>query len=128
MRSLKMRNYMEDCVLDMLDPVLERMKVCRCEACRYDIAAIALNSLPPKYVVTKMGQLYAKMITLQQQFDVDIIAALTKASVIVSRSPRHEECKTDISEEASGTEITIDRSPKILELDETETPEVQTDN
>jgi competence protein ComFB len=80
---------MEDCVADMLDGVLHDIHSCTCEKCRYDITAIALNSLPSKYVVTKRGELYTKLDALQQQFDVDIIAAITKAAVIVNRNPRH---------------------------------------
>jgi len=81
---------MEDCVSDVLDSVLNDIHSCTCDRCRYDITAIALNSLPPKYVVTKRGQLYTRLCTLQQQFDVDIIAAITKAAVIVNRKPHHD--------------------------------------
>jgi len=87
----EIRNYMETCVDDQMSSVLRGVNCCTCENCLLDIKAIALNSLPPKYVVTRKGQLYAKLFTLQQQFDVDIIAAITKAAVIVSRSPRHDE-------------------------------------
>jgi len=87
----EIKNYMEICVRDQIKSVLGGLNCCMCENCVMDISAIALNSLPPKYVVTKKGQLYTKLITLQQQFDVDIIAALTKAAVIVGRSPRHDE-------------------------------------
>jgi competence protein ComFB len=80
---------MEDCVADMLDSVLKDINTCSCKKCKYDITAIALNSLPSKYVVTKRGHLYTKLEALQNQFDVDIIAAITKAAVIVSRNPRH---------------------------------------
>ena len=89
MAEVRIKNYMEDCVSDMLDSVLDEIHSCACERCRYDITAIALNSLPSKYVVTKRGQLYTKLNALQQQFDVDIIAAITKAAVIVNRNPRH---------------------------------------
>ena len=89
MSEVRIKNYMEDCVNDMLDSVLNDIRSCTCEKCKYDITAIALNSLPSKYVVTKRGQLYTKLSALQQQFDVDIIAAITKAAVIVNRNPRH---------------------------------------
>ncbi len=85
------KNYMEDCIQDMLITVLADLNACTCEKCQYDVTAIALNSLPPKYVVTKKGQLYTKLEALHQQFDVDIIAAITKASAIVEKNPRHEE-------------------------------------
>ena len=87
---LDLKNYMESCVMDLLDPVLESLNACSCENCTLDILAIALNSLPSKYVVTKKGELYTKISNLQNQFDVDIIAAIAKASVIVSRNPRHD--------------------------------------
>lgn len=84
------RNYMEDCVKDMLDTVLRGIKCCDCEKCRMDMFAIAMNSLPPKYVATQKGELYTKIASLQQQFEVDIISAITKASVIVAMNPRHD--------------------------------------
>jgi competence protein ComFB len=89
MAEVRIKNYMEDVVADMLDNVLKEIHSCTCEKCKYDITAIALNSLPPKYVVTRKGQLYTKLSALQQQFDVDLIAAITKAAVIVNRNPRH---------------------------------------
>ena len=87
------RNYMEDCVDDMLENMLKNIafatQTCTCGLCKMDIKAIALNSLPQKYVVTRKGELYAKINSLQNQFEVDIIAAITRASVIVGRNPRH---------------------------------------
>lgn len=85
------KNYMEDCVIDSMAAILKGMNVCSCEKCQMDVAAIALNTLPPKYVVTKKGQLFTKLSVLQQQFDVDIISAITKAAVIVSKKPRHDD-------------------------------------
>jgi competence protein ComFB len=82
---------MEDCVTDMLPRILREINACSCDTCRYDITAIALNSLPPKYVVTHKGELYTKLSILQHQFEVDIVAAITKAAVLVSRYPRHGE-------------------------------------
>ena len=87
--NLELKNYMEICVLDLLEPVLTNLNACTCDNCLHDILAIALNSLPAKYVVTKKGEMYTKLNNLQHQFDVDIVSAITKASVIVSRNPRH---------------------------------------
>ncbi len=86
----EIRNYMEVCVQEMLESVLDNINGCKCEKCKLDITAIALNTLPPKYVVTKKGELYAKLNAFQQQIDVDLISAITKAAVIVSRYPRHD--------------------------------------
>ena len=91
MGDIKMKNYMEDCVMDMLPAVLSEVNGCHCERCRMDILAQVLNKLPPKYVVTRKGHLYTKLSTIQQQFDVDIITAITQAAARVSAKPRHED-------------------------------------
>ena len=90
MEEIRMRNYMEDIVQDMLPSVLDRIDMCRCERCKMDIFANVLNKLPPKYVVTRKGQLYTKIASLQHQFDVDIITAITTAAGLVAKYPRHE--------------------------------------
>jgi competence protein ComFB len=82
---------MEDVVQDMMPNVLKRLDICQCERCCMDILANVLNKLPPKYVVTRKGQLYTKLASLQHQFDVDIITAITTAASIVGANPRHEE-------------------------------------
>lgn len=86
-----LKNYMEEIVFNQLKDVLKDINCCTCEKCLLDIAAIALNALPPKYVVTEKGELYSKINMLKQQFEVDVIAAITKAAVIVKRRPRHEQ-------------------------------------
>jgi len=86
-----MKNYMEEVVKQQLDEILKSIDMCKCEKCRMDIKAIALNSLPPKYIVTEKGELYFKVNSLFTQFEVDVIAAITKAAVIVKMKPRHDQ-------------------------------------
>lgn len=84
------KNYMEEVVRQMIDEVLRDLNFCSCEKCRMDILAIALNDLPPKYIVTDKGELYTKINALKQQFEVDVISSLTKAAILVKRNPRHK--------------------------------------
>jgi competence protein ComFB len=84
------KNYMEEIVFNQIQDVLSDINSCTCEKCILDIAAIALNDLPPKYIVSEKGELYSKINALKQQFEVDVIAAITKAAVLVKRKPRHE--------------------------------------
>lgn len=86
---VQIKNYMEEIVFGQMKEVLADINVCTCEKCLLDIAAIALNDLPPKYVVTKKGELYSKINTLGQQFEVDVVSAITKAAVLVKRRTRH---------------------------------------
>jgi competence protein ComFB len=89
-KELNIKNYMEEVVYDLMDDILKDINVCKCEKCRMDTAAIALNQLPPKYIVTEKGELYSRISALRQQFEVDVIAAITKAAVLVKRTPRHD--------------------------------------
>lgn len=86
---VQIKNYMEEIVFGQMKEVLADINVCTCEKCLLDIAAIALNDLPPKYVVTEKGELYSKINTLRQQFEVDVVSAITKAAVLVKRRTRH---------------------------------------
>lgn len=84
------KNYMEEIIEMLLDDVLKNMKVCKCQICCEDIAALALNELPPKYVVTEKGERYSKLNLLRQQFEVDVVSAITRATITVNKRPRHE--------------------------------------
>ncbi len=87
---ITLKNYMEEVVLNLMEGVLDDINMCKCELCVMDIAALALNDLPPKYIATEKGELYSKVNSLRNQFEVDVIAAITKAAVLVKRAPRHK--------------------------------------
>jgi competence protein ComFB len=89
------KNYMEEIVFHCLDEVLKDINMCKCDICMMDIAAKALNDLPPQYIATKKGEVYSKINNLKIQFEVDVISAITKAAVLVKRYPRHDINKTD---------------------------------
>lgn len=86
----QIKNYMEEVVFALMKDVLDDINVCKCEKCILDIGALALNDLPTKYIVSEKGELYSKIDSLRQQFEVDVIAAIAKAAVLVKRNPRHE--------------------------------------
>ncbi|CVK17801.1 late competence development ComFB family protein [Sporomusa sphaeroides] len=91
---MELKNFMEDLVWQQLDEVIENHKhACRCEQCRFDTAALALNLLPPHYVVSARGETFSKAKSLEQQFNVDILTAISQAIQIVSSRPRHESKK-----------------------------------
>lgn len=81
---------MEDAVTYKTNDILKTMDICKCEKCKLDIVAIALNDLPPKYVVSQMGELFAKVNELTQQFEVDIESAIVKAATQVANNPKHD--------------------------------------
>jgi competence protein ComFB len=69
--------------------VMERMKVCTCRTCYNDVLALTLNALPTKYVTTSTGKQHFQRGVYKEQYETDILAALTKACVRVKASPRH---------------------------------------
>lgn len=87
--ELQIKNYMEECVMHLVEDVMKANNMCTCERCKMDVMAIALNNLPTKYIVTKSGEMYLKLAALQSQFNVDVITELTKAVQIVKANQRH---------------------------------------
>jgi len=69
---------------------LSGIDVCKCEKCTMDIAAIALNELPAKYVVTDKGVLFSKIDALQAQFEIMVTSAILRAAQIVQKRPLHD--------------------------------------
>ena len=88
-KGLIIKNYLEDLVLEHVKLVIEAFDYCTCERCINDITAIALNELPPKYVVTHEGEVYTKIEMLEQEYKVQLITAVTKAAERVNQAPRH---------------------------------------
>jgi competence protein ComFB len=87
---MKIQNYMEDVVADELELLLaERDNICKCQKCKYDMMVMALNRLPPQYVITNRGRLYTKLGEQEAQFKADVVKELTKAITKVSRNPQH---------------------------------------
>jgi len=88
--AMELKNYMEELVTQVLDELLAKQKAkCKCARCRLDIAALALNNLPPKYAVTDIGRAHTKLEAAKAQFQIDIVRELTRAIEKVSENPRH---------------------------------------
>ena len=64
--------------------------ICKCEKCKLDIKALALNSLSTKYTVSEQGEIYtAALAEVNKQQTIDVTTAITKAIAIVSANPKH---------------------------------------
>lgn len=85
----KLKNYMEELIFKKTDDLLKLMSICKCEKCKLDIMALALNDLPARYIVTDKGELFTKVLELEQQFEVDVETAIIKAALLVGKNPRH---------------------------------------
>ena len=79
-------NTMESIVLEKLDSVLARFKCCKCDRCKKDIVAMALNKLPAKYMVLLEGQ---PTPDLDPQTNAQVLTAMIQAVLAVRAQPRH---------------------------------------
>ena len=85
----KITNCMEISVKECLDKLIEESNGCKCEKCRYDMMAIALNNLKPYYVTTHLGEVITKIKNMEQQSEANIVVEVTKAIKKVHMSPKH---------------------------------------
>ena len=81
-------NAMEEMVLDRLDTTLSRFNCCKCNKCKKDIAAVALNRLTPKYIVLKDGDTEKKK-WIEDKYGSQVTGALVQAILLVKKNPRH---------------------------------------
>lgn len=87
---MKLYNYMEEVVKDTLEKLLSKKQdICKCQKCKLDMMAHALNRLPPKYVVSDKGIVFTKLQEVEIQFRADVTKELTRAIEHVSKNPQH---------------------------------------
>ncbi len=86
----RLKNHMEDIVTKAVDCYIAQTDMCRCEKCRLDVMALALNRLAPVYVVTDKGDLFASIDSTYVQNQVNAEIAVLKAIELVRNSPKHE--------------------------------------
>lgn len=84
------RNYMEDIVAGNITSQKAKNKnACWCGRCEKDVFALALNRLPPKYVVTNEGRMYTKLQEMEAQLNADVTREVFKAIEAVNLNKRH---------------------------------------
>lgn len=86
---MELRNLMEEVVNHFLGDVWANEKMCKCDQCRLDVLAKALNNLPPRYLVTDQGRAFSMADFLDLQNNVDVLTALSVAMRVVRENPRH---------------------------------------
>lgn len=81
-------NLMEDLVFSKLEGTLNRFNCCKCDKCKKDIAALALNRLNPHYVVMQEDDAIRRE-REEQQYASEVTGALVQAILVVKKQPRH---------------------------------------
>jgi competence protein ComFB len=85
----KLKNHMEQIVEKAADHYIAQTDMCSCEKCRMDVMALALNKLPPVYVVTDIGGLFASIDSTFVQNQIDAEVAVLSAIELVRAAPKH---------------------------------------
>ena len=81
-------NLMEELVLSKLDATLDRFNCCKCDKCKKDIAALALNRLTPHYVVmSEQDEDHRRK--NEEMYASEVTSALIQAILMVKKEPRH---------------------------------------
>ncbi len=89
--DLVSRNLMEELVDMNLSSLIISSGVCDCAQCKADIRALALNNLPPCYVVSLKGDIFSHVSAHTMQSQADITTAIMNAINIVKKAPRHKQ-------------------------------------
>lgn len=85
-------NEAERMVLEELEHQLKEdwaAEICKCEECVLDMAALALNNLPPMYRVSLMGTLYAHSLQ-DTEYGTKVKDKVEEAIKKVAKNPSHE--------------------------------------
>lgn len=84
------KNIIEDLIVYKLDELIDATGVCKCDRCRSDIIAIALNKLPSRYVSSSGGDIMARIQSMDDQMQANITTAILKAIDMVKDKPHHK--------------------------------------
>jgi len=84
-----LKNYWESKVMERTKDITSKMNVCHCDKCYYDICALVLNKLPPKYVTTRKGDLMMKVPATSAKNELELTILITQFAKMVSEKPMH---------------------------------------
>lgn len=82
-------NVMQVLVEEKAPKYIKMFGLCDCKRCLEDVIALALNHLPPKYVVMDQGERVPKLTFYEGKYSSDITAQLLKACSKVAERPHH---------------------------------------
>jgi len=85
-----LQNAAEELVIDELERQLtEKDKICKCQDCILDMAALALNKTKPHYRVSLLGKLYTDS-AHDTKYMEDIKKSVKEALNKVAKNPAHD--------------------------------------
>jgi len=87
---MELQNYTETVVIEVYTELAShRDLLCKCEKCRLDIMAMALNNLPPLYYVSDRGEVFSKLQSTYLDTKTKVLTEVLKAILQVEKQPNH---------------------------------------
>ena len=86
-----MKNVYEEVVSDefeKLKPTIDGF--CDCAVCSQDVLAYALNRLPPRYVVGRLGEMHSRVHMQRSQEVARVASVMLQAFQQVKKNPKQE--------------------------------------
>lgn len=88
-RHITCMNVMQELVEEKVDKYMEMLGLCTCPRCRVDVIALALTSLPAKYVVVREHEATPMLTVYEGRYNTAVIAQIMWACKKVLDNPRH---------------------------------------
>ncbi len=82
-------NVMQILVEQQADKYIKMFGLCTCPRCKSDVMALALNSLPPQYMVMRPSELQIQTDMISNRHSSEIIAQMMRVCTIILENPRH---------------------------------------
>lgn len=86
----KLINQWEPIVYELLQEYMKSGEMeCCCERCQVDIMALVLNNMPPRYTVTRRGEIFTSVESCSAAKKAEILIEIMNTAKIVAASPSH---------------------------------------
>jgi competence protein ComFB len=82
-------NTTEEIVKKKVRETMQTFDTCQCEKCYFDVCALVLNKLEPKYYTTERGKVLQLLEATDKQFKTDLVVLILQSIQLVKESPRH---------------------------------------
>lgn len=89
MEQITYVNVIQALVEDKVDKYMKKFNMCSCRRCRTDVVALALTSLPAKYIVVPEHESVPMLSIYESRFGAAVTAQLISACQQVAAHPRH---------------------------------------
>lgn len=87
--TTELHNMMEILVKEKIANALEKIDCCKCDRCKKEILALALNQLTPKYFVGTQKELQKELLMYTAKMKMEPSTAVLRAVLDVKKNPRH---------------------------------------